>query len=848
MASPTFPDPLKPERNGSPFHYASTDDDPEEGYYEGLMNEEKLIKALLECLREPTPANRVLLDFYYKDYKSNSYRSYQVTRNIGGYMDGSASIDRVTYTEQELIDVPILVHDGLRDVPLTGTSTRVNMKMNANVAASPKYRVEIKLDETYAEYFTLFDFVAGTPKNSSDEVNATNVLDESFDVASTQPGAILAIEFKTQNADEFLLLNDKLDTHFKKMQAYVNDKFEDVRKTLNTSSIDLSDSERLKIYNFFTQAPMFYLSTLSPKDLYDGLFHVLLYDIGTIFYDYSDAIIKLLTASIGVEGGTKYLYEQFHLSGYQAKQIYYNLDYSEKSGMHGGQEVARKSIFASLLWLIADDNNQWRDYPSHDKQHIVFDITGQSYVDSNIAFSDEYEDKFDLTQYTHYTKQVTENLGGFMDGSASIDYHTYNKSFWRVEETQYLHPLDMVTLLIEGPDGKTQKLIVPAIFVKDLAHHREWGEVMAIIRAVVNILIIVVSLVTLIFGNPGPLLLAISIIDLGLATTDLAVQAFADEIRKLEGGQAFLDTWESVYAIAGIATALPLLGTLLRGGAKLLLKAMSAEARAQLVVMLKYALQGIKNFPKFVKGEFLIVLDFVTELGTSVASNMQKLAQEGVYLLKGVEEGSAGSKYYLGFMDNIFSSGKLDVIKKEIDYILKRGRNGLRDYIDKVLVSKFARKINTGGLRGEIPLTELQKSEIISYAKQYGIDPSDVLFKEGDVMETSYANLFGKDMLYINTDVMPGLNPITANSRVSWKGALAHELEGHRAAALAEKTKTADDLLEEVQASMRASIHGKDLTALEREILKQDAIERLAKHRPNTKLEDIMDQLWLDKY
>jgi hypothetical protein len=94
---------------------------------------------------------------------------------------------------------------------------------------------------------------------------------------------------------------------------------------------------------------------------------------------------------------------------------------------------------------------------------------------------------------------------------------------------------------------------------------------------------------------------------------------------------------------------------------------------------------------------------------------------------------------------------------------------------------------------------------------------------------------------------MPGLKAAGANGKLSWRSAVAHELEGHRAAELAGKSQE-KLLYEEVQASMRASHFGKELTAAERELLKQDAIERLAIHEPGTILDDILDQLWLERF
>ena len=153
------------------------------------------------------------------------------------------------------------------------------------------------------------------------------------------------------------------------------------------------------------------------------------------------------------------------------------------------------------------------------------------------------------------------------------------------------------------------------------------------------------------------------------------------------------------------------------------------------------------------------------------------------------------------------------------------------------------RQIDTGGLRGEIPLSPEQESAILQYIERYSVRREDVYFKSDNSMNTSYGNFFGKDVLYINTDVMPALNyKQAANSRVSWKGAIAHELEGHRAAQLSNKTQI-DPILEEAQASIRAARYGLDLTSTERFILLRDAIERLGK--AGIPIKNVKHLLWI---
>jgi hypothetical protein len=86
------------------------------------------------------------------------------------------------------------------------------------------------------------------------------------------------------------------------------------------------------------------------------------------------------------------------------------------------------------------------------------------------------------------------------------------------------------------------------------------------------------------------------------------------------------------------------------------------------------------------------------------------------------------------------------------------------------------------------------------------------------------------DILLLGTYLYPVKNIVhgakNANSRVSWKSAVAHELIGHREAALKGWTQT-NPLFEEAQASIRAARFAPDLLASERITLLRDAISRL---------------------
>lgn len=171
---------------------------------------------------------------------------------------------------------------------------------------------------------------------------------------------------------------------------------------------------------------------------------------------------------------------------------------------------------------------------------------------------------------------------------------------------------------------------------------------------------------------------------------------------------------------------------------------------------------------------------------------------------------------------NIYSSGLTD----------KGGSGIIEAGSDKVL------KVNTGGRRNELPLSEEQISEIKSYAVSLGMPEQRIYYVDYDC--TGYGASF--DLLRIGTDVYPSreYNRGNANSNVSMHGAIAHEIIGHRMAALAGKSQD-NEVLEEAQASIRAAKFTPNLDKSERIILYRDAITRLKNN--NIKLKDIKNKL-----
>ena len=184
---------------------------------------------------------------------------------------------------------------------------------------------------------------------------------------------------------------------------------------------------------------------------------------------------------------------------------------------------------------------------------------------------------------------------------------------------------------------------------------------------------------------------------------------------------------------------------------------------------------------------------------------------------------------------------------------------------------KEAYQVDTGGLRGELSLTDSQKEQISEYIKLVESDaPSKVgVIRWVDDREMNTAYSPGFDLLNIGSDVMPapeqttevflgevngvkiprikikwrGEATFTANSRLTWKSSIAHELIGHREAALAGKTQP-ETPLEEAQASIRAARFAPSLSSTERYTLLRDGITRL--HKANIKVRQVKNILHIN--
>lgn len=146
---------------------------------------------------------------------------------------------------------------------------------------------------------------------------------------------------------------------------------------------------------------------------------------------------------------------------------------------------------------------------------------------------------------------------------------------------------------------------------------------------------------------------------------------------------------------------------------------------------------------------------------------------------------------------------------------------------------------DTKGFRNDLPLTEEQISELVSYAKSLGFSEEKIYI--ADDMTSSNTGMLYDEILIINNDVLPtNQSTNNPNALVSGKGTIAHEIIGHYETAIKGTSFSQCDIIEnqlvrnsyntaldEAQASIRAARFAPDLTTAERYILIRDGLQRL---------------------
>ncbi len=458
-----------------------------------------------------------------------------------------------------------------------------------------------------------------------------------------------AIEISTSNLTDYCYLM---------LYLYGKDTFDEQKDTIGKIfARELKETETAKELNFlYENIPDFAFEdlnkTVSPW-AYTHLKKLKAYDdTGTLSFarDSSGAIINLLR----IIGNSTEIYNYFLNFPNLVKELYNNMD--GESSINGIQQKNRM-LFANLLFMLCMANG----YQGSGNTGAQFYL-GQNYkLDSNLfPGNDKEKSKIFLQQFTK--KWETQTIVVYDDLPSKAErISTPIAKFQPDNDGSYFYPLDPVTFIDMDSKDKTPYL-VPAIFVKAISDEAEWKDIQKNIRIGANILAIILGVASL--GSSSPLIVTLAAVDIGLATTDTLIALNEDELMKSPEGKKFLETWNQIYLIGGLATATPLLvSSTFRAGTKLLTLAKNANTRMFLKsCLLKVILEtNIHNFTQ----NTVKILETKTEIITATRGHLNdfrigNFQEAGAVLLSG--EVKTGNKtvteYALAYKGEIVAQGE----------------------------------------------------------------------------------------------------------------------------------------------------------------------------------------------
>ncbi len=473
------------------------------------------------------------------------------------------------------------------------------------------------------------------------------------------------------------------------IKSVMINKFQTAQRELNRNNLEQIDW-------FYSQLPDFIVQSFDKEVLWEDLKALLRYDHSSMFMDNSSNIIKVMRGIVAQEGGNGYLYNLLYSQPKLLKSFYESLNGEET---HEGEVMPRKSIFAALLLAMTFSVYDTRKLAFETVSNFTFDATHR--VDSNVFFSDKFDDRFNLTQESKVTRSNLRH---------GTTYEAWDTQPGRT--TEYLHPLDLVNVTF--PFGEADAITVPfpAIMVKDMAYKDEWENIDAILRAGFNIIAIIGGVVVLATSG-NPLVLLMAAVDVGLATVDLLVQGAREELMKTPEGREFLATWESIYTIGGLAIAVvsapQLLRSVIRGGANLLGKAVGATRSFLKKVLVSMILEI--NIARFSKTSYKTV-----DVGLEVLKSAKiefpiaavtRLEEQGVIFVRLVDDAGVESYAAVYKGETIVPPSKAQELRKELrktwnktgddlvrglDEILELERRIINEWDDALLLSKRSLK------------------------------------------------------------------------------------------------------------------------------------------------------------
>ncbi|CAM3921926.1 MULTISPECIES: hypothetical protein [Flavobacterium] len=483
-----------------------------------------------------------------------------------------------------------------------------------------------------------------------------------------------AIIFQTENLTDFAHLVKEIDAD-SNYSYYIKDK---ITEKMVAALKATKDKE--EIVFLFENAPSWIAENFKSEELITFLELILSYDVDGFWSGYVDGSSAFINVLRGFNTQEKCvdLYTFFKNNPTKLKEIYHALD---GTSVWEGTQMANKTIFASFLVSLCYANYDQLEFAS--KTFFIGD--GYKVNTSAIGALDFNKTKYFLKQ--ERTKLIT------MIPLANFAYYplTYDED---LEKGSEYNPLEMIIVYDydqKQPPSKSKTktapipMIVPAIFLHDMASREELAEIVKVVRIGVNIFVIALSVAS--FGSASPLVALMLAVDITLATTDTIIALAEDHL-----SQEFLETWSKIYLIGGAVAATPLLlDKIFTIGIKVLNGTVKAEFKnfVRAFIFKIIIEKNIANFTKNTIKEILFVEETIISKGVRIEfANITRLQKAGTTFIKGIDFDGKVKGYAVIYKGEDIASGTAKEIKETLKNAWKASGSKLIEVLDKLPITR----------------------------------------------------------------------------------------------------------------------------------------------------------------
>ncbi|WDF47808.1 hypothetical protein PQ459_04850 [Chryseobacterium sp. KACC 21268] len=430
-----------------------------------------------------------------------------------------------------------------------------------------------------------------------------------------------------------------------------------------------TDAARLKfIYKNIPESILSNLSTLIDNETFFNHLEILSADDDSnIFKDSSTAVIQIFKTFDNPIPILNY----YRQNPNRLNRLYYNLD---RNSEYDGKIISNKMVLANIMMVLS-----MRAQNENRKKTAKTFTIGKGYkINSDILEFGALQGGNKKYADTFFLQQQKDELQRAKIIPKEGDPDAMETVTVDMDQGGEFYPLDMVYLK-DLNEEKEVMYLVPAIYLKALADAEEWEVVMQNIRIAADLVAVVIGVLTLPTGNPYFLLLAIA--DIALAGADLTIQAFREQISQIEGGEEFLKTWDSIYAVGGALTGgVLLISSFYKLGLKLLTLpevVKNIKLKNTIITHIVGVLLDV-NLINFERNSVKILTDnneiVLATSGALDQYRMTKLQEQGVILLSGdVNKGNkVVTEYNMVYNSSIVAKGDKASFYKQIKDV---GRN-----------------------------------------------------------------------------------------------------------------------------------------------------------------------------